>query len=175
MNNIVYGVFTQYEPTHKYDEALESIWTTKEAAEAEAKKDTTHDHVSVRKIYLNSHSYWMPDEMLQENAELTDKFDKAKDAFATYSTELEMANDKLCSRIQELEKENEFLNVKYEGMVAKWHQANGIEIDPLKAKCQKLKDAIDGVYKRCINERYTTTEIAIFLSQALVEDEANNG
>lgn len=50
----MYAVFTQYEPAYKYDEALTSIWETKELAEAAAKKQTNYDYVWVREVYINS-------------------------------------------------------------------------------------------------------------------------
>lgn len=49
----VYAVVTQFEPSHKYDADIESLWSTKELAIKEAKADEIHDWVSVREIHLN--------------------------------------------------------------------------------------------------------------------------
>ena len=52
----VYGVYTQYEPTHKYEEHLESVWSTKDLAQLEANsiEMTKHnDWVMVKEIQLD--------------------------------------------------------------------------------------------------------------------------
>ena len=55
----IYGVFTQYEPTYKYEEALQSLWETKELAEEAAAKETGYDYVSVREVYINTNCLWV--------------------------------------------------------------------------------------------------------------------
>jgi hypothetical protein len=66
-NKVVYGVFSQYEPTYKYDEKLESIWTNREDAEKEATRlKSTYDYTSIQEMYLNTECYWMnPEEIIK--------------------------------------------------------------------------------------------------------------
>lgn len=54
-SKVVYGVYTQFEPTWKYDETLESIWSTRELAEAALTRISDHmDHKWVNEIHVDS-------------------------------------------------------------------------------------------------------------------------
>ena len=59
---VLYGVFTQYEPTYKYDESLESIWDTEELAIEAKNRNKIHQHVNVRPIYINTDNFEISDE-----------------------------------------------------------------------------------------------------------------
>lgn len=63
---IIWGVYSRYEPTYRYEESLESIWSTKELAEEAAKKiSEQYDHVNVRQMYLDTECHWMnPDDFV---------------------------------------------------------------------------------------------------------------
>jgi hypothetical protein len=51
---VMWGVYTQYYPTWKYDETLESIWSSKELADEAVKGMNGYDYVGVREVYINS-------------------------------------------------------------------------------------------------------------------------
>jgi hypothetical protein len=50
----VWGVYTQFEPTYKYPEALQNLWSTKEKAIEAAKKETGYEHVWIEELPLDS-------------------------------------------------------------------------------------------------------------------------
>ena len=56
---LVYAVFTQYEPSYKYEEAMESIWTDLESATEHAnvlaKSTAKFDWVFIRPLALNQY------------------------------------------------------------------------------------------------------------------------
>lgn len=49
----LFAVYTQYEPTHKYEPYLDSIWSSVEEAREHAEKATTDDWVWIEEIALN--------------------------------------------------------------------------------------------------------------------------
>jgi hypothetical protein len=55
--NKIYAIFTQYEPTYKYEENLESIWSTLENATEEAKRlskcSARYDWVTIKELALD--------------------------------------------------------------------------------------------------------------------------
>lgn len=57
----VWAIYTQFEPTYKYEEALESLWSTEEKAIKEAKKITVTDHVTVQELTIDSGFMWEED------------------------------------------------------------------------------------------------------------------
>jgi hypothetical protein len=60
---IVYGIYTQFEPTYKYESTLESIWSTKELADEALTRIADYmDHKWISEIYLNSDCLNLPPE-----------------------------------------------------------------------------------------------------------------
>jgi hypothetical protein len=57
VSKVIYAVYTQFDPTYKYDEQLHSLWTTEESAKNQAKiikGQGIYDVVWVTKLQLDS-------------------------------------------------------------------------------------------------------------------------
>lgn len=51
----IWAVYTQFEPTHKYEENLENLWSTKELAIKSAQRHKKiHDYVWVQELNVDS-------------------------------------------------------------------------------------------------------------------------